>query len=187
MNLEQEKKYQQAEMLINSAAIVSGIILAAILYSTNHEVLSAVVLFGFVGLMLVKRLKMVSMFADREITIRLKQQVLHLYAWSEYPNDPDVMRRATDTAKALENADNRHGVKVWVMMYGSPYFYALRYEKGELKVERAIADIAPNYEMFTAQVNDFIKSTSDQRKRELHGGGKEKDVLWASTFVHNQN
>lgn len=186
-NLEQEREYQARELQINFAAIVCGLVLSVILFFNNAPVLSALLLFGGCGILISKRFGMLSEFAERQEIITFKQQVLHLYCWSKYPTDPDVMRRASEAAKLLYKHGNKHGVKVWVMVYGSPYFYALTYTAKGMQTERAVADIANTFEAFAAQVADFINTTQNQRAKELHGSESEKNMIWASQFVHNQN
>lgn len=185
--IQEEQQYQQTELLINGAALLACFLVSGLLFINGAKVASFFIFFVGVALLLSKRLKMLSEFAEREAIITFKQQVLHLYCWSKYPTDQDVMRRGTEAAKLLYKYGNKHGVKVWVMVYGSPYFYALTYTAKGMQTERAVADIANTFEAFTAQVADFITTTQNQRAKELHGSESEKNMVWASQFVHNQN
>lgn len=190
LTLEDELSAQKAERGIITAALCAVLATTALLFAYGHPWIAALLLF-FVAPMIVLHLwKRGKEWAYRAVVVAFKQQTLNLYVYAEYEGDVSVYDRALTALQALEQADNKHGVKVWYMPYKSPLFFSFQRGKDSKPVQgrhTVPIEALQSFEAYAAYVNEFHASDDYRRRMELYGTGNDINRTdWGSKFVLGQ-
>jgi hypothetical protein len=191
LTLNDEIKAQQNALFLNAIITGSCAILAATVGFCGHGLIAGLLLFIGCGYFLHQRNEMQNEFAARTEDIVFKQQVLHLYCYSQYPSDPDVFDRAKSAAMKLHSVGNTHGVIVFSIVYKSVFWHGITVgANGQFVVSRYDVPnevLLLDYEGFKAAVQIFVHENDIKRKRHLESKKTFDSVEWVNHFLYNQN
>lgn len=191
LKLNDEIRAQQNALFLNAIITGSCAVLALTVGFCGHAFIAGLILFVGCGYFLYQRNDMLSEFAQRTEDIIFKQQVLHLYCYSQHPNDQDVFDRAKSAAMKLHAVGNEHGVIVFSIVYKAAFWHGLTVLKnGSFEVTRHDVPnevLLLDYEGFKAAVQMFVHDKDTSRKRQLEAKKGYDSALWANSYLYNQN
>ena len=191
LKLNDEIRAQKTALFLNAAISWSCAMLALTVGFCGHAFIAGLILFVGCGYFLYQRNDMLTEFAQRTEDIIFKQQVLHLYCYSQHPNDQDVFDRAKSAAMKLHAVGNDHGVVVFSIVYKSVFWHGITVgQNGQFVVNRYDVPnevLLLDYERFKAAVQMFVHETDIKRKRQLESKKTFDSVEWVNHFLYNQN
>jgi hypothetical protein len=191
LTLADELAAQESERGIITAVIFAALGIALLLFLNAHPWIAALLLFVVVPIIVLHLFRRKKEWEYRAAIVAFKQQVLNLYVYAEHENDTSVYDRALTALDALEQADNKHGVKVWYMPYKSPLFFSFqRGKEGGVPAQgrhTVPMEALQSFEAYSAYVNDFHASDDYRRRLELYGTGNDiSRTDWSAKFVLGQ-